>query len=71
MNVNKNAIKRKLESKKCRTHGEHPVVSVTSSGFSFKCCCDKFRSELVRESEKLLSEAVNKSINDTLKKTFK
>lgn len=71
MGIDKNVIKRKLETKRCRTHNEHPVISVSSSGFNFKCCCDKFRSELVRESEKLLSEAIKKSIEDSLKKAFR
>lgn len=71
MNIDKNAIKRKLESGKCREHGERPIITVTSSGFSFKCCCEKYRSQLVAESSKLLADATKKAIEDSFKKAFK
>lgn len=69
--IDNHAIKRRLERLICREHGEHPKVTITAKGFSANCCCDAFRSEIAKQSKKIVAEETKKSIEKSLSKMFK
>ncbi len=66
-----NSIKRKIESQKCSEHNNNPQFIKTSKGFEIKACCENFRSELVKRSEKIIAEETKKSIEKMMKNIFK
>ena len=55
----------------CPEHGNHPVVTVFRDKIDIKCCCEAFRSNLIKKSEKLIADIAKKEIEDSLKKMFK
>lgn len=69
--LNYSSIKRKIESKLCNEHRTHPQFIKTSKGFEIKACCDKFRNELVKESEKFIGEETQKAIEKMMKNILK
>ncbi|MDF2552267.1 MAG: hypothetical protein K0R77_1542 [Chryseobacterium sp.] len=66
-----NSIKRKIETQKCSEHHKNPQFIKTSKGFEIKACCENFRSELVKKSEKIISEETKNSIEKMMKNIFK
>lgn len=66
-----NSIKRKIESQKCPEHDEHPQFIKTSKGFEIKACCENFRSQLVKNSEKIIADEAQKAIEKMMKNIFK
>jgi hypothetical protein len=66
-----NSIKRKIESQKCPEHNETPEFIKTSKGFQIKACCENFRSELIKKSEKIIAEETKKAIEKMMKNIFK
>lgn len=66
-----NSIKRKIESQKCSEHNKNPEFIKTSKRFEIKACCENFRGELVKKSEKIIAEETKKSIEKMMKNIFK
>lgn len=66
-----NSIKRKIENQKCSEHNKNPQFIKTSKGFEIKACCENFRSELVKKSEKIITEETKKSIEKMMKNILK
>ncbi|MCX8523156.1 hypothetical protein OF897_04370 [Chryseobacterium formosus] len=66
-----NSIKRKIESQKCSEHNKNPQFMKTSKGFDIKTCCENFRSELVKISERLIVEETQKAIDQVMRNAFK
>lgn len=71
MNINYSNVKRKLETSRCREHGEHPKVTVSGDRLSISCCCDRFKKELSAKAEKMIAEEAGKALENSLKKMFK
>lgn len=69
--LNYNSIKRKIESQKCSEHNKNPEFIKTLKGFEIKACCENFRSDLVKKSEKIIAEETKKSIEKMMKNIFK
>ena len=64
-------VKQTLERVSCPTHGQHPSVTVSGDSLKIECCCEAFKAEIVRKSEKLISDLAKKDIEDKLKNMFK
>lgn len=69
--IDKQSIKRQLESMRCREHGGHPTVSVTSQGVQINCCCERFRAELSAKAKQLIGQQAQKQIEESVQKAFK
>ena len=69
--INNQSIKRQLESMRCREHGGHPTVAVTSQGVQINCCCERFKAELASKAKQLIGKEAQKQIEESFKKAFK
>ena len=65
------SIKRKIENQKCQEHYENPKFIKTSKGFEIKACCEKFRTEIIKKSEKIIAEETKKAIEKMMKNIFR
>lgn len=63
-----NAIKRKLEQKRCPKCNERPTIQVKRDKLEFSCCCDKFKNELINQFEKELGKQMEDQITNMFKK---
>ena len=61
-------ISQKLRLLKCPEHHERPTVIILKSDqLKIECCCDKFKSKITAEAEKLMRKETEKMIDDQLK----
>ena len=65
------SVKHSLERERCRVHGNKPEITVVGQSLNFKCCCDKFKSELVKKSEILIAQQAKSDIENSLKNLFR
>mgnify|MGYP006430663883 CR=1 FL=1 len=62
-NIDYNKVKRKVEREKCPLHGEKPKFNKKHNGFTINTCCNKFRSKMIKKSEKIIKVEVVNSMN--------
>ena len=61
-------ISQKLRQLRCPEHHEQPTITIQKSDqLKIECCCDKFKSRITAETEKLIREETEKMIDDQLK----
>ena len=69
--MNLQPVKMSLQRMMCPEHHEHPEVKVVGDQIEIKCCCEKFKAELVRQSESLIAKSVKDDLEKRLKSIFK
>lgn len=69
--IDYSSVKRKIEKEKCNEHNEHPKFEKTGKGFNILACCEEFRSEMVKKTEKIMTEETKAAIEKMLKKSFR
>ncbi|HMR20211.1 MAG TPA: hypothetical protein PKA53_12990 [Sphingobacterium sp.] len=54
--INRQEIKRIIESRTCNTHQEKPTVELTDKGLSLTTCCEPFKQALTDHIKDLSKE---------------
>lgn len=65
------SIKRKIENQKCSEHNKNPQFIKTIKGFEIKACCENFRRDIIKRSERIIAEETQKAIEKMMKNIFK
>lgn len=68
--INRQEIKRIIETRTCPTHQEHPTVELTSKGISLKSCCETFKESLAREIKSISADHAKKYAQDQIRRSF-
>jgi hypothetical protein len=65
--MDKNAIKRKLETMQCASCGTTPVVTITGDSFKLTCCCSPFQEKVAEKLQQLIGEEIDKDMGNLFK----
>ena len=66
--VDESKIKSAVERLTCSVHHKHPEnIQLTSKGFNYTCCCDKFKKEVQEKIKSELIEQAQKDIDDIIR----
>lgn len=69
--MNLQPVKMRLQRMMCRKHHKHPEVSIVGDEIKMKCCCEEFKTELIKQSQSLIAKAAKDDIQKRLQSIFK
>lgn len=69
--MNLQPVKMSLQRMMCPEHHEHPEVKVVGDQIEIKCCCEKFKAELVKQSKSLIAKVAKDEIERSIQSIFK
>lgn len=64
-------IKQQLQLLRCSEHCKTPEVTIRGNSLEFKCCCERFKATLIKQSETLIKKAAKNDIENQIKNIFK
>lgn len=64
-------IQKQLMQIPCPVHGVYPEVDIWGDRLQFKCCCEDFHNQFLREADSLLYKALQEEMGKEIRRIMK